>query len=438
MVNALFSKRMQELMGERYEDFIKTLDQKAIRSLYYNTLKADKNTIRSFLDFPVMGSRFNPDCDYYDTDQIGKTIANDLGLIYPQELSASLPALVLAPKGNKLIVDMCSAPGGKSINLLNIDHEEGLLVSNEFDYKRASVLVSNLERIGAGNVIITNKDTSSLAEILQGQADYVLLDAPCSGEGMIRKNPSVLDNYGLGNIQKCAALQKNLLDDAYTMLKDGGYMVYSTCTYAKEENEDNVAYFLAKHPDMSLLPIDKFPDHGSNFYSWGSAVARFTPLDQTEGQFMALFCKHQSAASFKPLRYLKTSDQPLVKKFIADQLDIDDYYLYCFNDRYYLSLRPLIDLGDHVIRYGIFVGTLKKQIFIPEHHFYRANILKDHYRKVIEITDDEFSAYRQGLSIYRWDLPNGYYALFYHGYPFSFSKCSDGELKNKYPKGLRY
>lgn len=437
MINDLFSKRMQDLLGDRYDDFIETLKEKPIRSIYYNTLKASKDVIRTFLDFPVEDSGLNPECDYYETDQIGKTVANDLGLIYPQELSASLPALVLAPKGKKLIVDMCSAPGGKSIDLLNINREEGLLISNEFDYKRASVLISNLERIGAAQVIVTNKDTKSLSRILKGQANYVLLDAPCSGEGMIRKNPLIMENYGLGNIQKCAALQKELLDDAYAMLKDGGYLVYSTCTYAKEENEDNVAYFLAKYPDMSLLPITNFDYQGSKEYPWGDKVARFTPLDGTEGQFMALFCKHQESSAGR-LKYLRTVEQPIVKKFIDDQLDISDYYLYCFDDRYFISLSPLIDLGDRVMRYGIFAGTLKKQVFIPEHHFYRANILKDHYRKVVNLSDEEFTACRQGLSIFRSGLASGYYALFYRGFPFSFAKCTDGELKNKYPKGLRY
>ena len=436
-MNDLFYERMKDIYLDRYDEFKKKLDEEPIKTFFYNTLKEDKEKITALIDFKIVSSKLNEACAYYEDVQIGKTIVNDLGLIYPQELSATLPAKVLDPKGDVLIVDMCAAPGGKSIDLLNINKEQGLLISNEYEFKRAEALVSNLERIGGASVIITNKDTRTLSEELSGRADYVLLDAPCSGEGMARKNKDIISHYSLNNVLKCATLQKELLDDAYRLLKQGGYLVYSTCTYAKEENEDNVSAFLSKHPDMELLKIDLGEDlYRLNYPKISDKVIRLSPLNNTEGQFIALFKKHGESVPAK-VKYLKSVSHKLVESFIKEQLDLDKYYLYELKDRYYLSLRPLYDLKDKVIRYGIYAGELKKNIFLPSHHFYRIASLKDRYKKVLELDDEEYLKYRKGQSIFK-DVSNGYWALFYKGEPFSFTKVVNKELKNKYPKGLRY
>ena len=287
----LFYNRMQDIYKDEYDEFLKALEDKPISSFYINSLKDSKENILHEIGFKYKEGRYNPDSYYYEDVQIGKTIANDLGLIYPQEMSASIPSLILNPKENSCIVDMCSAPGGKSINLACISKDSGILISNEYEYKRAMILTSNLERMGISNVIVTNKNGDDLAVSLMGVADYVLLDAPCSGEGMIRKNHEIIDNYSMDNIELCSLRQKQLIENAYDILKEGGYLVYSTCTYAKEENEDIVHDFLKRHEDMELMTIDnRFIRRGIN----DPNMVRFTVLDGTEGQFVSLMRKNSA------------------------------------------------------------------------------------------------------------------------------------------------
>ena len=438
MGKELFIERARNIFKDRTDDLINLLDQDTTKAFYVNQLKGDQNDLLKFVDFDYHVSPYNEHGFLYDFDNIGKTKVNELGLIYPQESSASIPAKVLNPKPNSVIVDMCSAPGGKTINLANLSHDEGLIVANEYEYKRATVLVSNLERMGIANVIVTNKDCDELAENLKGAADYVLLDAPCSGEGMIRKNPAILENYNLSNIEICAQRQATLIENAYDILKTGGHLVYSTCTYAPEENEWIVKNFLAKHPDMELLNIsDLYPERGVNVDDFpNEKVVRFSPLIGTEGQFVALMIKH-GEASLPKFKYRKTVENKIVDAFIKAETDLNDYCLYEQNDRYYLSLKPLFDLDKHVLRYGIYLGEIKKNVFYPSHHFYRANCLKEHFKHVIELDEREYVDYLKGLSIFK-EVDNGHYLLTHCGYAFAYGKASDHQIKNKYPKGLRW
>ena len=419
----LFYNRMQDIYKDEYDEFLKALEDKPISSFYINSLKDSKENILHEIGFKYKEGRYNPDSYYYEDVQIGKTIANDLGLIYPQEMSASIPSLILNPKENSCIVDMCSAPGGKSINLACISKDSGILISNEYEYKRAMILTSNLERMGISNVIVTNKNGDDLAVSLMGVADYVLLDAPCSGEGMIRKNHEIIDNYSMDNIELCSLRQKQLIENAYDILKEGGYLVYSTCTYAKEENEDIVHDFLKRHEDMELMTIDnRFIRRGIN----DPNMVRFTVLDGTEGQFVSLMRKN-SAGFSKKMTYKKPVRNKIIEEFIKENLCLDEY----------MSLKPLWDLGKNVLRYGIYIGEIKKNIFYPSHNLFRSNALRNCFKKVIELNDEEYLKYRSGLNLYHEDA-NGYYLLTYHGYAFAYTKATKGDLKNKYPKGLRY
>lgn len=429
----LFYNRMQDIYKDEYDEFLKALEDKPISSFYINSLKDSKENIFHEIGFKYKEGRYNPDSYYYEDVQIGKTIANDLGLIYPQEMSASIPSLILNPKENSCIVDMCSAPGGKSINLACISKDSGILISNEYEYKRAMILTSNLERMGISNVIVTNKNGDDLAVSLMGVADYVLLDAPCSGEGMIRKNHEIIDNYSMDNIELCSLRQKQLIENAYDILKEGGYLVYSTCTYAKEENEDIVHDFLKRHEDMELMTIDnRFIRRGIN----DPNMVRFTVLDGTEGQFVSLMRKN-SAGFSKNMTYKKPVRNKIIEEFIKENLCLDEYYVYEQNGYYYMSLKPLWDLGKNVLRYGIYIGEIKKNIFYPSHNLFRSNALRNCFKKVIELNDEEYLKYRSGLNLYHEDA-NGYYLLTYHGYAFAYTKATKGDLKNKYPKGLRY
>ena len=437
MKSACFYKRMEAYLGDEFPRFKELMEQPHYQSIFFNTLKAPLQTLVREVDFEIEATDYNPFSYYIKHDSIGKTIQNDLGLFYPQEVSASIPAQVLNPRKGSIVVDMCSAPGGKSINLANILEDDGLLISNEYEYKRATILVSNLERMGISNVIVTNKNGEDLAKALKGYADYVLLDAPCSGEGMIRKQPTILDDYNLGNIELCHNRSLELIENAYDILKENGEMVYSTCTYAIEENEAVVYEFLKKHPDVELLDIDhSYPRRGLKYQDLDSSkLVRFTPLDKTEGQFIAHFKKRGENTTAK-IKNKKAISNKLIEKFLEDQIDLKNYYIYEQNEKYYLALKEMPDLGRNVLRYGIALGEIRKNVFYPEHHFYRSNILNEHMLHLIDIDDEDYSKIISGNSIYK-DVKNGYYALTYKHYPLSFTKVSNGECKNKYPKGLR-
>ena len=428
-MNELFVKRAEEYFADESQSFLKLLAEKPTQGFFLNTRKAGKDEIDDLLDFEYHRSQLTDDSYYHNEENIGKSIAYELGLIYPQEIAASLTTKFIDRKDVKIVVDMCAAPGGKTINVLNRLDPDVLCISNDVKHDRSLVLSSNLERCGLDNVIVTSKDTAKLADELQEKADIVILDAPCSGEGMIRKYPEILEDYSLKNIDSLARLQSELLQDAYKLLAPGGQLIYSTCTYAFEEDEDQISSFLEKNSDMSLIPIDlpsssKLP-----------GTVKLSPLNDTEGQFFALMRK-KGIKNDMNLRYLKPVKDRTVEDFLQENLILDEYYLYKNNDRYYLSLMPLIDLKNNVLKYGINIGEIRNRRFEPNHNLYRANSLRGLYRYRYDLNEEEYTRFISGNE-FRVDLSNNYYLITYKGHSLGFGKCSGGIMKNKYPKGLR-
>ena len=414
-----FIQRSKEYFKKDYQLFIECLNKPATHGFFLNTKKASREEILKMLDFEYEETSLTSSSFYSKTDNIGKTVAYELGLIYPQGIEASLPSLMPDVDSVKVCLDMCAAPGGKSINILNRLSDDSLLISNDYQYKRAQILSSNLERLGFGNVIITNKDSDTLAKELRNTCDLVVLDAPCSGEGMIRKYPEILDEWSINNIESLASLQSELLENAYKCLKNNGQILYSTCTFAKEEDENQIDSFLKKHPDMYLVGETK----------------KYSFIDNLEGQFMALL-KRNNSNDTNSRKTKKTIKNQLIDSFIKDNLDIDEYYLYQNNGHYYLSFIPLFDLGSNVMKYGIYLGDIINNRFEPNHHLYRVTCLKDKFKYSYSLNDDEYKKYISGLEI-RIAKDDHYYLLTYNSYQVRFGKCSKGQLKNKYPKGLR-
>ena len=415
---SLFTDRVKIYFPDDYERFMELLNAKPTQGFFLNTEKAKKEEILELIDFDYQSSKYTNDSFYHNNDNIGKTIAYELGLIYPQGIESSLTSLNINKKDVKTIVDLCSAPGGKSINILN-RFEDVLCICNDTNYSRSLILSSNLERLGLDNVIITNKDCDVLAKQLYNYADIVLLDAPCSGEGMIRKYPEILDTYSLENINRLSNIQEKLLDNAYDILKGDGILIYSTCTYAFEEDEDQINRFLSKYPDMKKIGDFK----------------KLSILDNLEGQFYCVLKKdiNNNKINFKLLKPVK---EKIVENFISDNLDLDNYYLYKHNDNYYLSLIPLIDLGTNVLRYSIFIGNIKNKRFEPSHCLYRSNSLRKYFKYIYDLNDKEYLIYISGNE-FKVNLNNHYYLLTYHNHSIGYGKCVNDTMKNKYPKGLR-
>ena len=426
----LFYKRAKEYFKQDYVKYLDLLNKPYTQGFFLNTNKASKEDIFNIIDFAYSKSNLTSSSFYHDLDNIGKTKAYELGLIYPQEIAASMPSTFINTDNIKTIVDLCSAPGGKTINVLNKVGRDAICICNDISHTRASILSSNLERLGLDNTIITNKSCDDLANYLENFADLVILDAPCSGEGIIRKYPEILKEYNINNINNLANTQSELLENAYKILKNKGQLLYSTCTYSFEEDEQQIINFLSKHPDMHLV------DLGNPYLSTLKGTVKLSPLNNTEGQFICLMYKENNDINDSKIKYLKIIKEKLVDEFIKDNLNIDSYYLYKNNEHYYLSLSPLIDMKDHVLRYGIYIGDIENKRFIPAHNFYRSNSLRDKFKYNYDLNDVEYDKYISGNEL-DVKLSNNYYLITYKGYSLGYGKCANNKLKNKYPKGLR-
>ncbi|MBO4358392.1 MAG: hypothetical protein J5796_01170 [Erysipelotrichaceae bacterium] len=429
MSKELFEQRTKEYFGDDHAEYLESLKEPCHQGFFLNTNKAERQDILDLVDFPYEESTYDESSFSHSYDNIGKTIAYDLGLIYPQDTASSLTTKYIDTENVKTVVDMCAAPGGKTINILNRLPKDVLCIANDVNHSRALIMSQNLERPGLDNVIITNKDCSVLADQLENFADIVVLDAPCSGEGIVRKYPEVFDSYSLERINQLADIQKQLLEDAYKILKGNGQLVYSTCTYSFEEDEDQISSFLETHSDMYIVKIDL------KSHSRLEGTVKLSPLEGTEGQFFCIMRKNDVDQE-SDISYLKTVTDKTLEKFISENLDLEEYYLYRYRDTYYMSLMPLPDLGSNIIRYGIKVGEMKNKRFELDHDFYRANSLKGHYRHVYELNENELARYVEGYEL-KADLKDAYYLLTYRNNSIGFAKCVNGTLKNKYPKGLR-
>ena len=428
-INKEFLDRVKLYFQDKADEFLDSLNKEATHGFFLNTNKGKKEDILKLIDFEYKDSCFNPNAYYHINDNIGKSIVNELGLIYPQDIESSLSSSLFHLDDVNLIVDLCAAPGGKTIDYMNA-YPNARIIANDVSYKRALILASNLERLGLDNASVTLKKPNELAKELKGNADLVILDAPCSGEGMIRKYPEILDTYSISNICNLAAIQSDLLESAYELVKENGHIIYSTCTYAFEEDENQIRDFINKHSDIEIVHLD------FNYnYSKLPGTIKLCPINNTEGQFICLL-KRKASNTQNSIKYLKTIRNSIVDSFIRTNLDLDDYYLYQNDNKFYLSLNPLFDLGYSTLRNGIYIGDVIKDRFEPNHNLYRANSLIGKYKYVYELNDKEYLDYIRGLEI-KGSFTNNYYLVTYKNYSLGFGKASNNVLKNKYPKGLR-
>ena len=283
-----FLNAMQTLLGEEYLSFLECWQGTAHRGLRRNPLKCGEAQLRDALPFPIEPTAFSPLSYRFNAGEegVGRLPAHHAGLFYVQEPSACSAVTALDPQPGERVLDLCAAPGGKSTQIAGLLGGEGLLWSNEIVKSRAQILLSNVERLGVRNAVVSSCHPQRLCEGLQGFFDRVLVDAPCSGEGMFRRDPAAVSQWTPESPAACAQRQRAILDSAALAVKEGGVLTYSTCTFAKEENEDNVEWFLAAHPEFELVPLElPFGRPGVN----GLPVRRIYPMDGGEGHFVAKF-----------------------------------------------------------------------------------------------------------------------------------------------------
>ncbi len=434
-----FLNRMEQMLGSEYEAYLNTLEQPAYRGLRVNTLKITNDEFKALNLMELTPTPFALENFYIDPtlSGLGNAPAHLGGLFYLQEPSASGAVSVLDPKPNDWVLDLCAAPGGKSTQIAARLANTGFLLSNEIEKSRANILMSNLERCGVSECMITNASPESLCKQVQGWFDKVLVDAPCSGEGMFKKNAQALEDWSIEHVQACAHRQQHILESAYLALKEGGTLVYSTCTYAPEENEGVIAEFLNRHEDMEL--VDCGVDFGrqglTGFGIQEAYVRRIFPMDQGEGHFIAKLIKHGSQV-ISPLNELKTGKlDTCVTQFLHEQGSAFNQYMN-LQGKIYGRLQPFIKLDKiRILRQGCECGELVKNRFEPHHAFYLAAANQSVLNQRYELKDDEAALYLHG-DVLPSEL-KGYTAVCYKSYPIGFAKGDGRILKNKFPKGLR-
>lgn len=436
-----FLERMKMYLKDEFLEYEKTLEEDTFRGIRVNTSKIG---VDEFLELGIcecLPSKICPQ-SFYISNQIkglGNHPAHIAGLFYMQEPSASSAVEVLDVKEGDWVLDMCAAPGGKSTQIAAKLNHTGFLVSNEIEKKRAMVLMSNMERLGFSECMITNARPDDLEKEMQGWFDKVLVDAPCSGEGMFKKHEKAMEDWSVEHVEACAHRQKHILDSAYEVLKEEGILVYSTCTYSIEENEEVIYEFMKKHPDMELIDCNvSFGREGFPYENLdASKVRRIFPMDQGEGHFVAKLVKHGSN-KFSKKKELDSIVVPnYVIDFFQDQLYEQPKYILQIQDKIYTKNTPFIKLKKiHILRQGVLAGEMVKNRFEPHQHFYSAGIHQGQFLKVYNMSDEECLKYLQG-NLLQVEGYKGYTALTWRNHPIAFAKGDGIVLKNKYPKGMR-
>ena len=389
-----------------------SLTKKSEHALLLNTEKMSKEQLLSIYpslkSHPIVKNAFIYDKDELD---LGKSVYHELGCFYLQEPSAMLPAYLLNPEPGDLVLDLCAAPGGKSMQASLLMQNEGLIISNDISKSRAFAISENTERLGRGNLLITNNDFSLIFDKFINTFDKIILDAPCSGSGMFRKEDKMQEDWSYQKVLKNAEIQKSLITIAYDMLKPGGIMVYSTCSFSYEEDEEVIEYLL-KNSDAELLEIPSSELFFINKTN-GIGVHLLPFIFPGEGHYIALIKK--------PGELVRKLD----RKYYQKQEKFGDY-LFTFSESF--SMKYL-----NVIRYGVKIGQVDKKDIRYDYHY--ARFIKS-FDNELEIDLQTLLKYYQGETINQL-IDKGYILLKYQGINVDIAKSDGRIIKNRLPKGLR-
>ena len=440
---AEFQKRMEELLGEDAPRFFAQLETEPCRSLRYNKKLLSESDLKALLgDAAGSAVPFTDNGFYFTLDGIGNTPLHHSGGVYVQEPAAMAPVAALGGEKAYAILDLCSAPGGKSLQAAeSILAEDGILVCNEPSAPRRRALMQNLERLGEKRCMVTGFDATKLPKEFYGFFDLVITDAPCSGEGMMRKNEEARENWSLENVLSLAALQGEILESAAKAVKDGGRILFATCTWAREENEDNVVRFLENHPEfISIPPEEKVAQCAAKGLVEGTL--RFYPhIFDGEGQFLAIFRReHGAEAPFSPKKKKEKSGkadprEAVVKKFLEEVLTTLPKKKLLFREDEVFLTEDTPFPQELFVSPGVLIGSVQKGRVVPHHRFFRAYADSFRNRFTLPYTDPRIEAYLRGEEI---ELAgSGYGVLFADTLPLGGVKASAGRGKNYYPKGLR-
>lgn len=437
-----FITKYQQLLGDQADAFLASFDQPVVNGFRVNPLWPDAK-----IDLPT-----DQPIDYSEWGYLGKVDGNAIdhvaGYVYSQEPSAQFVGTVAAPRANEWVLDLCAAPGGKTTHLASYLGDSGLLVSNEINAGRAKILASNVERFGLTNTIVTNNDPATLAAAWPETFDRILVDAPCSGEGMFRKDPEAIRYWTPDYPATCAARQREILTEAVKMLKPGGTLVYSTCTFSPEEDEQIIAWVKETY-GFAIEPIAKTDGMVDGHPEWANDdpelknTARLFPhLLVGEGHFVAKLVKPGELTEDHPVVPAKaTMTKPQstdFQTFVTTSLNQSFVGQFMVRKEQLFILPSQVPDLMHVrlVRPGIHLGMFKKNRFEPSHTL--ATLTVPHlFKQEFDVDDAEYQRYRHGETLVR-ELPGKQFVRLTKKHKgFAIGHLVNDTIKNLYPKGLR-
>ncbi|MWV43776.1 RNA methyltransferase [Paenibacillus sp. HJL G12] len=439
---SVYIEQMKPILGGDLPAFLHSYDHPRTQGLRFNELKTSPQLKQAVISkFDLTPVPWCPSGYYYtETSRPGKHPYHQAGLYYIQEPSAMSAVELLNPQPGETILDLAAAPGGKSTHIASKMQGKGVLVSNEIHPERAKILAENVERMGVANALVTCAAPDELSRRFPEAFDRIMLDAPCSGEGMFRKDPKALEEWSPSLVEMCAVRQRDILDHAYLMLKPGGTMAYSTCTFNRSENEDMMEQFTTHYPDMEIVEMKRLWPH----------------QEAGEGHFVALLRKQenpeQTGAEKKKSRKAQNkgknnkAEQTALSEFAAwSAEELPGYRLppgspVLFGEALYLlpAEEPLSVSGLKIPRAGLHLAHLKKNRIEPAHALAMVLTPEQAKRHIqLAASDPQVDAYLRGETLPVDPMLRGWTLVTVDGLPLGWGKASGGQLKNHYPKGLR-
>lgn len=441
-----FIENMKKLLVEEYGAYEKSLTENHKSGLRINKLKTNYEDLKKYIEVGENVKWCNTGYYYDDDTRPAKNPLYNAGLYYIQEPSAMLTVSCVDIKEGEYILDLCAAPGGKSTHIGEKLKGSGLLVANDISNGRAKVLAKNIEKHGIINFAVINEPHNKLVNKFDGFFDKIFIDAPCSGEGMFRKEPHVIQSWNENSPKEFSEIQTDILNTVVSMLKSGGTIIYSTCTFNLEENEKVIQKFLKEHSEFELIQIDHEKLGVSKGYKLDDETntdkaARILPCRQDgEGHFVAVLKNKGEKADNKV--YSKVDDRKKFKEvyeFFEKNTNIDfdnmGLRLMLHGTSVFAVPYALYDMkGIRVVRSGMHVGELKNGKFEPSTVLALAT-KKENYKNIIDckIDDIRVSKYLKGETI-EADCDDGFVVVCVEGYNLGFGKSNRGKVKNKYNK----
>ena len=452
-----FTDKMKKLLGNEFEDYIKCYEEKRLYGLRVNTKKISVEEFKKICPFEITPIPWIENGFYYDGEhvQAAKHPYYFAGLYYLQEPSAMTPANRLPIEPGDKVLDVCAAPGGKATELGAKLQGEGVLIANDISNSRAKGLLKNIEVFGIGNVLVLSEEPGKLEEYFPEYFDKILIDAPCSGEGMFRKDKKMVKAWEEHGPEFFAKIQRSIVTQAARMLKPGGMMLYSTCTFDPEENEGTIEYLMSQYPEFVIKDIRAYEGFACGkpevteckSEDFKKTVRIWPHKMHGEGHYVALLQKGEPAARKENVaskNRIKKVPEEILEFFADIDWEMDWNRLELYSEKVYYMPEGIPNVkGIRFLRTGLYLGDLKKNRFEPSQSLAMC-LKKEEYKNTINLVsaDERVIKYLKGETIDVDDIVSskakGWQLVLVDGYPLGWGKLANGTLKNKYLPGWRW